>query len=149
MVHVFNIHLVRCYLSSGVLIQGWKRKSKDEKMRQRKRESHCHKAVMRCWFMVCDMQARPHRGLCPLPCSCHLPSGPPPPFPADLLQLSLQAHPKTRLLFILPKFSHVSPILLSFPWLDSELWCWCTWLQRDPPSQISRKHSRYTCQSML
>lgn len=81
-----------------------------KKTRQRKIESCCHETVLRCWFMVCNMQARPHQGLLPHPCFCHLPSGLPHRPPA------CAACPKTCLLFILPKFSHVFPILHAFPW---------------------------------
>lgn len=71
----------------------------------------CHETVLRCWFMVCNMQACPHQGLFLHPCLCHLPSGLP------RCPSACAAHPKTCLLFILPKFSHVFPI---FPWPDSD-----------------------------
>lgn len=126
---VFNIHLVRCYLSSEASIQGWKRKRKDGGKRGRGEENHGTKSVMRCWFMVHDVRAHPHEGLCPPPVHVifhldhqHLPPSPSTP------TLPLQpcaAHPKNLPSLHLSEASRVSPILLSFPWLDSEPWFWC------------------------
>lgn len=66
-VPIFNIHLVRCYLSSRASTEGWRRrwyvKRSDEKTSQGKRG--VVRNLMRCWFMVRILD----------PCSCHFPSG--------------------------------------------------------------------------
>lgn len=61
--------------------------------------------------MVCNVHARPQQGLCPYPCACHPPSGRPhlpPSRPTPTLAPVRLIVQKTRLLFILPKFSHLA-----------------------------------------
>lgn len=111
---------------------------KDEKQAKQGGEKRVV-VMLRCRFMVRNMQPppppSPHQGLCPYPRSCRLPSG-----PAQRIQ-------KTHPLFILPKFSHVCPILRSFPLAGFRTLVLVP--LRDPPSHISRKPSRRTCQAVL
>lgn len=114
-VHIFNIHLIRCYLSSGASIQGWKKswfvKTRDEKQQKILfRERDVVVKLMRCWFLVCNMQAYPQPGT--LPTSVFVSSSIwtiTPPSQANVPQLSLQLVQPSKN----PPFLHPPQILPS------------------------------------
>lgn len=84
------------------------------------------------------MPPRPHQGFCPHPCSCHPPSGLPHLlFQIDPPHLFIQPVPLIHPRFSLPSCTGC---------LDSKTLILV--LVMDPHSDISRNHSRHTCQSV-
>lgn len=107
-VHIFNIHLVRCYFSSGASRRSW---YVDEKNKW--------SSWTWCWFTR-DSAHLPVRVIFHLDYHASLPVDPPQLYPP-----ACTTHPTAQLFLILPKSPPtVRPILHSFPWLDSEPWCW-------------------------
>lgn len=123
-VHIFNIHLLRRYLSSGTQIWGWRKvdllKKQDEKKKKNKWEKKrkcCHETGE---MLVYGPQ---HAGCILTGDFAHI-------IVRVIFHLDFHTSlhhnsPVQPVLLIqfLPKIRQC-PILHSFPWLDSEPWCW-------------------------